>query len=584
MIGEVAHDREVVRNDDQRGVSLGLDLVQQVEDRRLHGDIQRRDRFVGDDHVGIAGQCASDRHPLLLTARELVGLSAGELRRQPHDLEEMRDLVRRSAPRQSTQAPKRPADCVADRVARVERAVGVLEDHLDRALDRGRPRLDADRTNLVALELDPAFARGFETYQDLGEGGLPAPGFADDGKRLTLRRRQIHAIQRPHRGAPRPEEAPALTIALVEAGDRQRQAGRGHLGRRDFNRSSPLPPGKLGVPDALHPVAALAGHGHARNCPGRAAARLDVDAARGEAAAAGARDSRRHLAGDGHERGVPLVAVERGQAVEERARVWMTRIGEDLPDRALLEELARIHDADPVAHAHHGAEIVADEQDGHLVTLAQLAHEVEHGRLHRHVEPGGRLIHDQERGLGDERHRDHDALLLAARQLVGIALEQLLAVRQLDLGEHRERPGAGRPFADALVDHGHFHELPAHRHDRVEARHRVLVHHRDAAPAHGAQLAFGQRGDVAPLEEDAPADHPAGPAEIPHDGQRHRRLAAPGFADQAHRLAPRELEAQAGNDIGLSSAGEIRDPDVLQSENRGVSHGARSRGARPPGG
>ena len=56
---------------------------------------------------------------------------------------------------------------------------------------------------------------------------------------------------------------------------------------------------------------------------------------------------------------------------------------------------------------------------------AELAHEVEHRRLDGHVEARGRLVHDQQRGLGHQRHGDDDALLLAARELVRIARETL---------------------------------------------------------------------------------------------------------------------------------------------------------------
>ena len=190
----------------------------------------------------------------------------------------------------------------------------------------------------------------------------------------------------------------------------------------------------------------------------------------------------------------------------------MARVREHLPDRSLLDELARVHDADPVADAHDRTEVVADEEHGRAVAPAKLTDEIEHGRLHRHVEAGGGLIHDQERGLGDEGHGDHDALLLAARELVRVAGEHALAVEQLDLREHVEGPGTGRPLAQAFVEHWHFHELAAHRHHRVEARHRVLVDHGDPAPPHCPELSLAQAGDVAPLEEDAaPVIRPARP-------------------------------------------------------------------------
>ncbi len=166
----------------------------------------------------------------------------------------------------------------------------------------------------------------------------------------------------------------------------------------------------------------------------------------------------------------------------------MARVAEDLADRPLLHQLARIHDADAVADAHHGAEIVADEDDGGIVLLAQAAHQIEHRRLDRHVETRGRLVHDQQRGLGHQRHGDDDALLLAARELMGIAVEDAFRVRQIDLAQHVQGARARLGLARLLVDDRHFHQLPADGHDRIEARHGVLIDHGHAAAAELAQL------------------------------------------------------------------------------------------------
>jgi hypothetical protein len=215
----------------------------------------------------------------------------------------------------------------------------------------------------------------------------------------------------------------------------------------------------------------------------------------------------------------------------------MARVGEDLPDRALLDQLAAVHDADPVTHARDGAEVVADEQDRRAMPAAQLADQIEHGGLHGDVETGRRLVHDQQRGLRDQRHRDHDPLLLTAGELVRIAVHHRLGIGQPHFTQHRERARARRRRIGALVDHRDFHQLPADGHHRVEARHRILVDHRDAPSADRAQRRIVQRREVAPLEHDPPARDPPGAAEIAHDRERHRRLAAPRLAHEAERLA-----------------------------------------------
>ena len=58
--------------DDQRGVELALQVAHQVEDLRLHGDVQRGGRLVGDQQLGVAGQRHGDHRALAHAAGELV--------------------------------------------------------------------------------------------------------------------------------------------------------------------------------------------------------------------------------------------------------------------------------------------------------------------------------------------------------------------------------------------------------------------------------------------------------------------------------------------------------------------------------
>src|SRR4029453_16996113 len=106
-------------------------------------------------------------------------------------------------------------------------------------------------------------------------------------------------------------------------------------------------------------------------------------AAAGEATADRSGHPGLDLNGDRHHRRPPPFAAPRPGAGAQSSCVGVARVGEDVADRALLYDLAAVHDADPVAHADHAAQVVADEQDCRAVAAAQLAHEIEHGR------PGG---------------------------------------------------------------------------------------------------------------------------------------------------------------------------------------------------
>ena len=87
---------------------------------------------------------------------------------------------------------------------------------------------------------------------------------------------------------------------------------------------------------------------------------------------------------------------------------------------------------DPIAQRPDDPEVVGDEQDGGVGLGLERAHEVEHARLDGRVQPGRRLVEDEQLGVGGERDGDDDALLHPARQLVRVALGDLLGVGDLD--------------------------------------------------------------------------------------------------------------------------------------------------------
>ncbi len=71
-----------------------LQVLQQVEDLGLDGNIQRRDRLVADDKLRVQGQGAGNADALALTAAEGVRIAAADARRSsPHDMQHFADAV-----------------------------------------------------------------------------------------------------------------------------------------------------------------------------------------------------------------------------------------------------------------------------------------------------------------------------------------------------------------------------------------------------------------------------------------------------------------------------------------------------------
>ena len=78
-VGQVADDGQVVRDEEQAGVVLGLQLVEQVQDRGLDGNIQRGDRLIADDEIRFQRQGPGDDNALPLPAAKLMRLAVNML-------------------------------------------------------------------------------------------------------------------------------------------------------------------------------------------------------------------------------------------------------------------------------------------------------------------------------------------------------------------------------------------------------------------------------------------------------------------------------------------------------------------------
>ncbi len=183
--------------------------------------------------------------------------------------------------------------------------------------------------------------------------------------------------------------------------------------------------------------------------------------------------------------------------LDEAARVRMgCRVVERVPG-AQLDDAARVHDRDAARERSHDGEVVAHVERRDAMDAAEVAHGVEHVRLRRDVEPGSRLVEHDHAGAAGERHRQPDALLLAARELVGIAGEKALVAREEHLVEHLVEPLAPLlPGRSVAVRRKRLLELAADPDRRVERRGGILGNVGDRSPSERADLVRGQLQDL----------------------------------------------------------------------------------------
>ena len=225
----------------------------------------------------------------------------------------------------------------------------------------------------------------------------------------------------------------------------------------------------------------------------------------------------------------------------------------DLVGRAQLLQQAVAQDRHAVAHRHRLGLVVRDVQGGSGDPALHADDLAAHLHPQLGVQVGERLVHQERRRLAHDRAAHRHPLALAARELPGLAVEQL--------GQAQHHRRLVHPPADLVLRHPRHLEaerhVVAHRHVRVEGV--VLEHHRDVA------VARRQPGHHPVVDPDlAVGDR----LEAGHHPQR-GGLAAPGRADQHQELARLHLQAEV---VDRDHAAREVLGDRLQRDRAGGGH------------
>ena len=236
-VGDVAHHREIMGDEDVGEAELALEVLHQVDDLRLDRYVERRHRLVTDDQLGLRGQRAGDADALALTTREFVRIAQRMPGRQADLAQQLVDApAQRRARRQPMQA-QRFGQRLADGEARVQRGVGILEDDLHVAAQVAQ-RAAGQATHVAAGEADRALG-GLDQAQYQAAGRrLAAARFPHQRQRLARRHVEGKAVDRAHGTDGTLEDDAALyREVLGEAGDGEEGLG-GHSAASARTRSS----------------------------------------------------------------------------------------------------------------------------------------------------------------------------------------------------------------------------------------------------------------------------------------------------------------------------------------------------------
>ena len=235
--------------------------------------------------------------------------------------------------------------------------------------------------------------------------------------------------------------------------------------------------------------------------------------------------------------------------------------------RTGLDQLAVTHHRDAVGDLGDHAHVVGDEENRGAVIPLQVADQGQDLLLRGDVERGGRLVRDQQFRFQHQRHRDHDALALAAGKPVRVGGEDARDFGQPDVLHHVEDALLARAGVEIGVGAQHLVDLAADRHHRIERRHRLLEDHRHGGGAQLPQPAVAGGEDVLADQFDSSArrDQRAFLQQAHHRQRRHG-FARAAFADQAQRLALAHLQRDAVDDALVGGIVAEADHEIVDVE------------------
>ena len=182
-----------------------LEPVEQLEDLRLDGHVERRRRLVGDQDVRIAGERHRDHRALAHAARELVRVVVDALLgvRDADLAQELDGAPPRVASSESSSWVMIASTIWSPTVVhRVQRRHRVLEDHRDLVaayVAQARLRhLEQVLALVVDLALEARVPVAREAEDRHRRDALARAGLADDPEHLAAVQLEVHAVDGMH--------------------------------------------------------------------------------------------------------------------------------------------------------------------------------------------------------------------------------------------------------------------------------------------------------------------------------------------------------------------------------------------------
>ncbi len=194
LVGDVFDHRHVVGDEHVGKVQPVLEVLHQVEDLRLNGDVERRDGLVAHDELGLQGERPGDADALAPAPVELMRVGRMEAVLEFDHLHQFLDALREFFLAGDPPVDdERLRDYAGDGHSRIEGGIGVLEDDLHLFADHPESAF-VQRDDVHSVE-EYGSARGLYQPEDGSSGGrLAAARFADDAQGAAFPNIEAHVV------------------------------------------------------------------------------------------------------------------------------------------------------------------------------------------------------------------------------------------------------------------------------------------------------------------------------------------------------------------------------------------------------
>jgi len=227
-VRNVADHAQVVRDEQIAQVEPLLQFEQQVEDLCAHRHIERRDRLVTDDELRVGRKGARHGDALPLPAAERVRIALQVAWIEAHQSHELLHAIDDIAASRATDG-ERLADDVQHAHARIQRGIGVLENHLHAGAQGTQRRLPHAR-DLLSVHYDLAAGRVFQPKNGAAQGCLAGSRFSDQCQRFATLNVDVHAVYRAHSTSFDPQDFTQHAHIVDEVGLQGAGLDNGHVG------------------------------------------------------------------------------------------------------------------------------------------------------------------------------------------------------------------------------------------------------------------------------------------------------------------------------------------------------------------